>query len=352
VPQATAPETGVIAEGNLVPAKYLYLAFPTGGRVEELLVEKGASVAQGDVLARLGEREQAQAALSTANLELESAQQALDSLNDNAALSNAQAWQALIEATESVNTAQVAWDDVDTTEFQDKIDDAKQKVLDAQKDVDDAQEEFDKYADFAQDNPTREDAQSALDDAERSLHEAILERDRLVNQRDLAEANLQAAQAAYDLARVNYESSRTGPDPDVLSLAQLRMENAQAQVAAAQMGLDNMDLKAPFAGTIVDVNIKTGELVGNDRWAILIADTSQWYVETNDLTELEVVQIDVGQEATLLPDALPDVSLSGEVTEISDMFTTQTGDILYKVRILVQESDPRLRWGMTVEVDF
>lgn len=341
----------VISEGNLMPEKFLYLAFPTGGRVEELLVDRGAGVSEGQVLVRLGDREQAQASLSGAMLELESAQQALDDLNNNADLFGAQSWQELIQAIEAANAAQVAWDEVDTDEFQEEIDDAQQAVVDAQKEVDDAQEEFDKYSDLSEDNPTRERYQGELDEAQDNLNEAVRARDEIVNQRDMAHANLLAARARLERAQTDYGATRDGPDPEQLKLAEMRLENAQAQVSAAQMALDHMDLKAPFSGTVVDVNVKVNELVGTDTWVILIADFSHWYVETNDLTELEVVDIEVGDTVSLIPDALPELLLTGEVTEISDMFTTQAGDILYEVRILVEEDDPRLRWGMTVEVD-
>ena len=33
-------------------------------------------------------------------------------------------------------------------------------------------------------------------------------------------------------------------------------------------------------------------------------------------------------------------------------FKTQSGDILYTVHIRMEEDDPLLRWGMTVEVTF
>jgi multidrug efflux pump subunit AcrA (membrane-fusion protein) len=243
--QPVAAETtlGVIAEGNLVPATYLYLAFPTGGRVEEILVEAGAQVEEGQLLARLGDRSQALAALAGARLELESAQQALDSLNNHADLSSAQAAQALIEAIDAANSAQIAWDAVDTDAFQEDIDDARQDVVDAQKDVQDAQEELDKYADFSTDNPTRVRYEQALKDAQDSLNVAILEHDRLVNQRDMAQANLQAAQAVLERARSDFEATRSGPDPDQLRLAEMRLENAQAQVNAAQLGLDHKTLR-------------------------------------------------------------------------------------------------------------
>ena len=49
--------------------------------------------------------------------------------------------------------------------------------------------------------------------------------------------------------------------------------------------------------------------------------------------------------------------MTGKVTEISDVFSQKGGDITYKVRILLEAGaggaiDPRLRWGMTVEVTF
>jgi len=40
------------------------------------------------------------------------------------------------------------------------------------------------------------------------------------------------------------------------------------------------------------------------------------------------------------------------VEEISQSFKSQGGDILYTVRIKVDDVDPRMRWGMTVEVTF
>ena len=83
-----------------------------------------------------------------------------------------------------------------------------------------------------------------------------------------------------------------------------------------------------------------------------LADTGQWYVETSDLTELEVVDLEEGQKATIVADALPDVEMTGRVEEISQTFKSQGGDILYTVRIMVDEIDPRMRWGMTVEVTF
>ena len=44
--------------------------------------------------------------------------------------------------------------------------------------------------------------------------------------------------------------------------------------------------------------------------------------------------------------------LTGAVESISQAFTMQGGDVLYRVKVKVDEIDPRVLWGMTVEVTF
>ena len=85
---------------------------------------------------------------------------------------------------------------------------------------------------------------------------------------------------------------------------------------------------------------------------LAIADFSDWIVETDNLTELDVVEIEVGENVTVTLDALSDVTLSGEVTNINARFEEKRGDITYTVTILLSETDPRMRWGMTAAVRF
>jgi multidrug resistance efflux pump len=127
---------------------------------------------------------------------------------------------------------------------------------------------------------------------------------------------------------------------------------AKANLDAAADALSNYIITAPFSGMVADVNVKAGEQVTADTRAVSLADYSQWFVETTDVTELEVVSLSEGQLVTLRLDALPELELTGTITEISNAFTQQGGDILYTVRILVDGSDPALKWGMTVETVF
>lgn len=174
----------------------------------------------------------------------------------------------------------------------------------------------------------------------------------LTNQRDAVRAALDAALAAETEARRAYDNTQDGPDADKLALAQARLDNAKAQAAAAQNALDNYDLRAPFDGTVVDINVSVNQMVGPETWAVVVADFSQWYADTSDLSELDVVKVSVGQTVTVTADALPGVTMTGVVEEISAAPKTQSGDVLYTVHIRMEEVDPLLRWGMTMEVTF
>jgi multidrug resistance efflux pump len=137
-----------------------------------------------------------------------------------------------------------------------------------------------------------------------------------------------------------------------VAAAEARITAAEANLKAARVALENIELLAPFAGEVVDLGVKAGELVNPGQAVVVLADFSQWVVETDDLTEIEVPDISVGQLVTVTPDALPDLELSGTVDSISDLSEEKRGDVTYTARILLDEADEQLRWGMTVVVTF
>ena len=84
---------------------------------------------------------------------------------------------------------------------------------------------------------------------------------------------------------------------------------------------------------------------------VVLVDFYQWYVETDNLTEIEVVDVAENQTVTIVPNALPTLILTATVEKIDD-FEEKREDITYTTRILLDDFDPRLRWGMTVVVTF
>lgn len=357
-PQDTTPETTflpsdtVVAEGYIKPIHAVNLAFQARGTVDEIQVKIGDQVRKGDVLARLANANQAEAQLAAANLELTQAQQAYDQLVRTEGIGRAESWTAYMNAQEVRAEAARKWEDLNIDNIEDRIDDATADVEERKTDLDDAQDEFDKYKDLDKDNSRRKTAEDDLERAQEDYNEAVRKLEEITRERDTVRAALDAALATEAEAKYAYERSLDGPNKDQFALLSSRLENAKAQVLAAQAALDNYILKAPFDGVVVDVAVEVGEQVGAESRAVSVADTSSWIIETTDITELEVVDLAVGQAVTFTADALPDATMHGVVTSISQSAFTQTGDVIYTVYIEADDVDSQVKWGMTVEVTF
>ena len=341
ISQPTAlPAGAVVATAHIRPVQASSLAFQTGGVVDTVNVKIGDQVKANDLLAGLAGAGQARAALL-------SAKQAYALMLRNAGGNRAQAWQVYMNAQKVRADALKKWNDLDVKDIESRMK-AQQNVVDQrQKDLTAAQAEFDKYKDQPVANFDRTNASNKLVSAQENLDEANRKLDSITRERDSVKAALDAAIGAEAEAKYQYDlfPADGGPNTDQLALA-------QAQVNSAQVMLSNYELRAPFDGVVADVSAYVGDQIGPGMPVVSVVNLNQWIVETSDVTELEVVKIAVGQSVTMVPDALPGVAINGTVESISGAFTKQGGDILYTVRVKVDNVDPRIRWGMTVEATF
>lgn len=299
----TAPlsaDTRFVVEGRAQPRWTLDVAFNASGPVAEVLVRDGDTVTAGQVLARLGHATAAQAELARAEEEALAAQRALDDLRANGPLTVAQAQASDLAAESALETAQQTLEDL-------------------------RQAQIDRPAD---------ERPSDLQIAEAEANVMVLE---------MALAQAHAYRAAVEQA---------GLDPNALAAAEARLTTAQAARAAAQTNLANLELVATHAGTVVNLNLAVGQRVAMGQVALTLADFSVWEVRTENLTELQVVNLAEGQTASLVFDALPDLPLSAEVVHINAHYEEKRGDITYAVTLRLAEVDPRLRWGMTAAIEF
>lgn len=352
IPTVVSESSAVIAEGRIVPAESTDLSFTLAGTLAVLSVQVGDRVSAGQPLATLDDGEAAQARLAAAERAHLQAQQALDDLHEKVDLSRGQAEQEVSAALQASIEADEALADIDTDRLQDDLDDAWLDVQDAQDDLTDAQDEMRKYDGVDPDNADRKAAEDDLEEAQDTYDEAMREYNRLKNSLDSAQADADAARARWELARSDLDALGDGPDPDRLAAAEAALGSAQAEWTAAQSAVDDLTLTAPYAGTVVEVNIAAGEPVRPNQTVLTIADLDHWYVETTDLTEMEVPKLAEDQTVSVTPDALPDVTLAATIERIGQTYVKDSGDILYTVRVRLTETDPRLRWGMTTEVIF
>ena len=149
---------------------------------------------------------------------------------------------------------------------------------------------------------------------------------------------LKAAAAAVAAA----EAEVAGSTADVAS--------AEAALAQAKAALAETELRAPFDGVAVSLNVKAGEMAPVAGFAVRLGDVSAWQVETTDLTELSVGRVAEGAPVSLTFDAVPGLEIAGKVVQVKPYGEIRQGDIVYAVVVTPDKQDARLRWNMTAKV--
>jgi HlyD family secretion protein len=165
-----------------------------------------------------------------------------------------------------------------------------------------------------------------------------------------AEADLAAGKALLDSAQRDFDQRKDGPSPADLLVVQSRLDNAKAQVDAAQTALDQLSLKATFAGYVSNPKVRVGESVTPGQPLLYLANTTTLQVETTDLNEIDVARLTIGDPAKVTFDALPNVTVNGKVARIATKASEGSG-VNYTVVITLDQIPEKLLWGMTAFVD-
>ena len=82
-----------------------------------------------------------------------------------------------------------------------------------------------------------------------------------------------------------------------------------------------------------------------------VGDLETLRVETTDLNEVDVAQIQEEQQVVLTFDSFPDQVFAGQINRISPMAELGGGGVNYTVIIDMVDAPPGLLWGMTAFVD-
>jgi multidrug efflux pump subunit AcrA (membrane-fusion protein) len=344
----------ISATGVLVPGQWATLSVENAGVISEILVGEDEQVSSGQVLLRLEGEETLNAMVTAAQAEVVAAQQALDALYKDPEVRIALAAEAIVDAQKAVEDAQRRLNNLGYSSQTD-IDQARANVVLARDKLEKAREDYEPYANKPEDNLIRAALLSKFAQAQKDYDASV----RLLNNLTgttkpldaaKAEADLALAEANFVKAERDYEMLRTGPDPDIVAVAQARFSYAKDHLAAAETALEVLELRAPFDGVVSEIYARASEWIAPGQPVLLLADLTHMKVETTDLNEIDVAQVEIGDPVSVTFDALPDVIVSGSVSRIAVKPRAGSG-VNYTVVIELEEIPERLRWGMTAFVD-
>ena len=147
-----------------------------------------------------------------------------------------------------------------------------------------------------------------------------------------------------------------------ISAAQSRIDEAASKLALAQQQLARTEVRADVAGIVVYREVFFGSeqrkpQVGDQVWAnqplLILPDISKMVVESR-VRETDIHKVEKNQGVKVRVQAYPDLKLTGVVTLVGTLAQEEKerrGAKFFGVTIQIDGSEPRLRPGMTAQVE-
>lgn len=156
------------------------------------------------------------------------------------------------------------------------------------------------------------------------------------------EKDLEAAERDYDNSVAQ------------LALEQAQVKQAQASLNSAQTELSYTEIKAPVDGIVISKSVEVGQTVAASF------ETPEIFSVAEDLTKMQieasVVEADIakvkeGQKVRFTVDSYSDDYFYGTVTQVRNEATTTSNVVTYTVVIGIDNTDMKLKPGMTANVE-
>jgi HlyD family secretion protein len=339
----TDETNGAIVASGFIEGEEVIVASEVAGRIAEMHVERGDRVAVGDVLVQLdgavvqSQRLEAEAGLAQAQANLarvEAGARAEEIEAARAALAQAQAEregaaQAVVLAQDVISNPLSLDAEIDAARTQVRL--AEQGVEMAEAELAEAKLWRGPY--IGEGGNTERtlnlrvqaaeaalaQAQAELQGAQRYLGVLLATRDTPLEleaqlhgaetERDLAEAEVLAAQAALD-------ELEAGPTSEQVAIARAQVRQAEAAVRLVDARIDQLTLVAPMDGVVTSRSAQVGETATAGAPLLTIANLDEVtlviYVPEN-----RVGQVRLGQEVAVQVDSFPAQVFLGQVSNIA-----------------------------------
>ena len=155
-----------------------------------------------------------------------------------------------------------------------------------------------------------------------------------------ATADVEAAQTAVTTSQAD------------VNVAKANLVQAQAQLSQAQTNLDYTNIISPIDGVVISRSVDVGQTVAASLSAPTIftiaEDLKKMQVNTN-VSEGDVGRLEAGQTTSFTVDAFPGRTFKGIISQIRNSATTVSNVVTYDAVIDVDNSDLKLRPGMTAQ---
>lgn len=282
------------------------------GTIQELAVDEGDTVKEGDVLAQIDATD-INYAMKRAEAELKAAQ------------SNTRGLQKSVKP-EQVGMAEA------------QLEQAKAALKAAEKDYD-----YNK---------------SNLENAKLLYQNGAATQQELKNAEVLAaqaESALESAKQNVGLQQYNLDILRQGASGEAISASAANEEAIRVQIDELKNNAGKTGIYSPIAGTVLSKNVEKGQSVQPGELLYEIGDYASAYIRADVLVD-DIAKVKIGQRVIIKGDVVKDQELYGEVYYMAPKAETRVSSLgveqqRLEVRIRFDNSKYNLKPGYTLDTD-
>jgi len=180
-----------------------------------------------------------------------------------------------------------------------------------------------------------------------SLASQVTSLNGYVSSSNSVSSSLASAQSSLTSALQSYSSntaSISGGTSLAVQSAEISLAKAKQSLADAQEALADYSVRAPFDGTIAEVDVQKFDQASG---AVATLITNESYASIT-LNEADIASVRDGEPATLTFDAIEGLTIDGTVAQVNQVGTVSQGVTTYDVEIGFDTQDARVKPGMTV----
>ncbi|WP_232697714.1 efflux RND transporter periplasmic adaptor subunit [Brevibacillus daliensis] len=172
---------------------------------------------------------------------------------------------------------------------------------------------------------------------------------------DKAKEALQQANSSLSLAVNDMALTTKGPKQADLASVQAQIKELEIRKAELMKKDNNSSVTAPFAGTVLSLVAKNGQMVSKGSEVLTLGDLNKLSIEAQ-ISESDIPNIKLGQKAVVSGTSMGKETASATVTKISPMASKEqkgetTGKTKVNVTLELDKAVSILKPGFNVDVD-
>jgi len=172
----------------------------------------------------------------------------------------------------------------------------------------------------------------------------------IANQRITNQTNINSAESTYNKAKVDLDKIKAAPRSVDIAVYKADVERYKANTEEYSQKLKNNSIVAPFDGVVTKTDGRIGEIVSaNTKTIISLISPDIFQIEA-DISEADIGKINLENPVKITLDAFIEEEWNGTVVEIDTGKTTIDGVVYYRIKILFDKVDTRLKSGMSADV--